>query len=168
MQNTVEASTVTTYQFEIDGEKWRHWKDTVPRSKSLDDRIRELIEADTEGRVVETEGRERTGDDDLRARAEATLDELAVPGRDASVERNRREAILWAWDYLRRHGDATSSEIANATFGYFWDCDLGYSVSARYPGYQLWDSVVRDALRELPGVDGPAERGNEWAFVDKS
>jgi len=104
--------------------------------------------------------------DDLRDRAEAALDELDVPGRDPAIERNRREAIMWAWDYLRRRGDASSSEIANATFGYFWDVDLGYSISSRYPGYGLWDNCVRDALAELPGVDAPAEKGSEWAFVE--
>lgn len=103
--------------------------------------------------------------DRVRERAKAALDELDVPGRDPAVERNRREAIMWAWDYLRRHGDATSSEIANATFGYFWDVDLGYSVSSRYPGYGLWDNCVRDVLAELPGVDAPAEKGSEWSFV---
>lgn len=39
------------YQFQIDDEKWENWKNTVPRSKSLEQRIIELIEADTEGRV---------------------------------------------------------------------------------------------------------------------
>jgi len=105
-------------------------------------------------------------DDDLRQRAEAALDELDVPGRDPATERNRREAILWAWEFLRRRGEATSSEIANATFGYFWDVDLGYSVSSRYPGYGLWDNCVREALAALPGVDAPPEKGNEWAFVE--
>jgi len=90
---------------------------------------------------------------------------LDVPGRDPAIERNRREAIMWAWDYLRRRGNATSSEIANATFGYFWDVDLKYSISSRYPGYGLWDNCVRDALAELPGVDAPPEKGSEWAFA---
>jgi len=39
------------YQFEISDDEWERWKRTVPRSKSLDERIRELIEADAEGRV---------------------------------------------------------------------------------------------------------------------
>jgi hypothetical protein len=42
---------MVTYQFQIDDETWENWKDTVPRSKSLEQRIIELIEADTEGRV---------------------------------------------------------------------------------------------------------------------
>lgn len=43
------------YQFEIDDETWSDWKDTVPRSKALDVRLVELIEADTEGRVEDGE-----------------------------------------------------------------------------------------------------------------
>jgi len=53
MSQSANGVPVTTYQFEIDDEKWQDWKDTVPRSKALDERIRELIEADTEGRVSE-------------------------------------------------------------------------------------------------------------------
>ena len=95
----------------------------------------------------------------------ARLDELDVPGRKAAVERTRRDAIAFAWEYLREHGEATSSEIANATFGEFFDADhLGYSTSGRYPGYQLWDSTVRDRLVELPGVEGPGKRGNVYRF----
>ncbi len=41
------------YQFQIDDEKWNAWKETVPRTKSLEQRITELIEADTDGRVIE-------------------------------------------------------------------------------------------------------------------
>ena len=44
-------TTVVKYQFQIDDEKWDEWKRTVPREKSLEQRIIELIEADTEGRV---------------------------------------------------------------------------------------------------------------------
>jgi hypothetical protein len=41
------------YQFQIDDELWEEWKETVPRSKSLESRIIELIEADKEGRVLD-------------------------------------------------------------------------------------------------------------------
>ncbi len=122
---------------------------------------------DAEPRVEEDSPDAQPAGDDLRERAEAALDELDVPGRDAATERKRRQAVMWAWDYLREHGDATSSEIANATFGYFWDTDLGYSLHSRYPGYGLWDGYLRDTLDELPGVEGPPPRGNEWEFVDE-
>lgn len=55
MNQTAEGEDMTKYQFQIDDEKWEDWKDTVPRSKSLEQRIIELIEADTEGRVQEPE-----------------------------------------------------------------------------------------------------------------
>lgn len=41
------------YQFEVDDDTWEDWKETVPRTKSLDKRLIELIEADTDGRVEE-------------------------------------------------------------------------------------------------------------------
>jgi len=35
-----------TYSFEVDEELWEEWKMTVPRTKSLEDRLIELIEED--------------------------------------------------------------------------------------------------------------------------
>jgi len=55
MELTANPDDVTTYQFEIDDDLWEEWKDTVPRSKALDERIRELIEADKDGRVSSPE-----------------------------------------------------------------------------------------------------------------
>lgn len=51
MIDPTEGAGMVKYQFEIDDETWNDWKDTVPRSKSLDTRLVELIEADTEGRI---------------------------------------------------------------------------------------------------------------------
>lgn len=53
MAKATESQSVVKYQFQIDDEKWTAWKRTVPRDKSLEKRIIELIEADTEGRVQE-------------------------------------------------------------------------------------------------------------------
>ena len=55
MAEAIDSQSVVKYQFQIDDEKWRQWKNTVPREKSLEKRIIELIEADTEGRVQEDE-----------------------------------------------------------------------------------------------------------------
>lgn len=41
------------YQFQVDDDLWEEWKETVPRSKSLENRIVELIEADKDGRIIE-------------------------------------------------------------------------------------------------------------------
>lgn len=53
MVQTTEDEDMVKYQFQVEDETWEEWKNTVPRSKSLEQRIIELIEADTEGRVVE-------------------------------------------------------------------------------------------------------------------
>jgi len=105
--------------------------------------------------------------DERRATAEEVAQDVKVPGRSAGVERVRREALLWAWDYLREHEHTTSSEIANATFGAFFDeRKLKYSTSSRYPGYGLWDNYLRDCLKQLPGVDAPGEKGKDWFFEE--
>jgi len=41
------------YQFQVDDDLWEDWKETVPRSKSLEQRMIELIEADKDGRIIE-------------------------------------------------------------------------------------------------------------------
>ena len=50
-----ETVPMTSYSFEVDDETWDEWKNTVPRSKRLDERLQELIEADIDGRVSESE-----------------------------------------------------------------------------------------------------------------
>lgn len=56
MSTQPETPDMVRYQFQIDDETWDEWKMTVPRDKSLEQRITELIEADTEGRVDENDG----------------------------------------------------------------------------------------------------------------
>lgn len=53
MEEAINDAGVVKYQFQVEDETWEAWKETVPRSKSLEQRLIELIEADTEGRVVE-------------------------------------------------------------------------------------------------------------------
>lgn len=56
MATNNQTADMVRYQFQIDDEDWEEWKMTVPRNKSLEQRIRELIEADTEGRVEDVSG----------------------------------------------------------------------------------------------------------------
>lgn len=58
MSTTTEPADMVRYQFQIDDETWQEWKMTVPRDKSLEQRITELIEADRDGRVCEEENDE--------------------------------------------------------------------------------------------------------------
>ena len=53
MATNAEGGGMVRYQFQIDDDVWEEWKMTVPRNKSLEKRITELIIADTEGRVAD-------------------------------------------------------------------------------------------------------------------
>jgi len=53
MASRSQNRSMVKYQFQVDDEKWKAWKETVPRTKSLEKRLNELIEADTDGRVLE-------------------------------------------------------------------------------------------------------------------
>lgn len=88
MAQAEDAEDMVKYQFQADDDEWRDWKNTVPRSKSLEVRINELIRADTEGRVLG----EDTDLGAARASLERALDELPAdaPGRMA-VEDALRE-----------------------------------------------------------------------------
>lgn len=103
--------------------------------------------------------------DGLRAKMEAKLADLDVPGRPPEVEETRREAIKFAWETLREAGEMQPRELANETFHEFEDDpNLGYSAGgSRYDGYQLWDNCVREVLRELPGVH-PGSGSGGWSF----
>jgi hypothetical protein len=58
MATNTEAGPMVRYQFQIDDDTWEEWKMTVPRDKSLEQRIIELIEADTDGRVSDPDDTE--------------------------------------------------------------------------------------------------------------
>jgi hypothetical protein len=101
----------------------------------------------------------------LREEIDAALDGLDVPGRRPEVEYKRREAIKWAWEFIRdADGTVTTREVANSVFAEFFEESIGYTTNARYAGYGLWDGCVRDALQQLPGIVPPGPRGSQWRF----
>jgi len=55
MRQTAQDEDMVKYQFQAEDDEWQAWKNTVPRSKSLEQRINELIRADTEGRVTDVD-----------------------------------------------------------------------------------------------------------------
>lgn len=162
---------VVTYQFEIDDDDWAAWKDTVPRSKALDERLRELIAADTDGRV-----REGATDERGAAPTPAAAVNPASSGRPAlsgDTEQRVREALAGEGDeldrrvteiakmyaYLREHGEAEKDELLDAV-----DVDAtGYASRE-----SVWSNMVkgRDTLRVLPGVETPPTGKTTWRYTD--
>lgn len=174
-----EAGLMVKYQFEIDDETWDEWKNTVPRSKSLEQRIIELIEADAEGRV-----RPEGDDDDIAVsdspepeprepepepiedgtEAENVLRNLDLPGSGSKYE-TRVDAVLAFYKYLReRPGEPVEK-------GDFEDLvedrglDVGYSSFT-----SLWNNWVKsnssqgrdsNTLAQLPGVEMD---GDDYVF----
>jgi hypothetical protein len=150
---------MVTYQFEIDTDTWNQWKETVPRTKKLDERLIELIEADTEGRVREPK--------------EPTPPEPYNPDRHlkgvefpSTVNRaDAIDAIGAAREYLHKNGQATMRDFVTHVMPRY---PLGYEVPELEPGERYrgawWRKVVKPGLEALPGIDAPSDGRRTWRF----
>ena len=166
---------MVTYQFEVDGDTWRKWKDTVPRSKNLDDRLRELVVLDAEGRIddsqhvaagaaapgeteAETEtGTARSGDTaDTRPGVDRAQLREALAG-SGNVLEARVDAIVAMYDCLRREGEATKAELLDVV-----DAE---AVDYAGPG-SVWANMVKgkETLQALPGVEPPPTGRSTWRY----
>jgi len=86
---------------------------------------------------------------------EQRVNEMELPGSGPRLEA-RREAILAAFDYLREHPTAKKSDFLEEVYP---DCPAGFDTP------EGWWNVVQQALKELPHVDPPKERGHIWHFL---
>jgi hypothetical protein len=176
MEDVLQDRDVTKYQFQIDDEKWDEWKKTVPRSKSLETRIIELIEADTEGRVNENSEGERGGTHSYTEEetptdpAESTPvvgEAEAVPvDRDllreelsgsGNVLERRVDQIVAMYERLQELGTAEKDDLLEAV-----DVDATEYASKD----SVWSNMVkgRDTLKALPGVEPPPTGRTEWKY----
>jgi hypothetical protein len=147
--------TVVTYQFKVDDDLWNDWKETVPRSKSLDTRLRELIKADRDGRVLDADhtAEQPTSElhdvvDDVVVN-ESVIDQVTSSWDDTGKRlEQRRRAAEAAVDLARRDG-----QLGKAT-----------AVEELLPEYSVdgqneetwWRRNVRPVLSEV-GTYSPAE-----------
>ena len=155
-----------TYQFEGPRDLWDEWKATVPRDKSLQERILELLEADRDGRVTPKntptddttpakEPDEAPRDDTPASSSSAdvdVLDAIDIPqGKDPEA---CRDALYAVRDYLEEHGPASRREIVTAVMP---DHPLGYDVPDLETGDRFrgawWRRLIQPGLRALDDVE---------------
>jgi hypothetical protein len=86
---------------------------------------------------------------------EQRVNQMELPGSGPRLE-ERREAILAAFDYLREHPTAKKSDFLG---------DVYPEYPAGFDTPEGWWNVVQQALKELPHVDPPKERGHIWHFL---
>ena len=166
MHQTEQPTSMVTYQFKVDDDEWNAWKRQVPRDKTLDTRIRELLEADREGRVLEPEPEPTHVREEEQRTPEpvetSPLDGVDFPGtvtRDEAIE-----AINAAHEYLREHGKAKRKDFVRDVMPKF---PMSYEVREDPSGYKggWWRSVVKPGLEALDDVKKPPSGASDWRLV---
>jgi DNA-binding Lrp family transcriptional regulator len=94
-------------------------------------------------------------DDGRRSAATDAAYEVELPGSGDILER-RREALLAAYDYLSSHPQAKKADFLR---------DVYPDHSAEFESAEGWWNAIQPALREMPGVDPPKERGHIWHYL---
>lgn len=78
-----------------------------------------------------------------------------LPGSGPTLEA-RREALSAAYDYLTAHPEAKKADFLR---------DVYHDHTAGYESAEGWWNAIQPALKQLPGVDPPEERGHLWHYL---
>ncbi|MFC7154020.1 ArsR family transcriptional regulator [Halomarina halobia] len=135
--------------------------------RTAHNKLDELVERDLLAtRKVSARGRvwwvpmERPGDAARPSRSataerEVAIERVDLPGSGETLA-DRREALRAAYDYLRAHPSAKKSDFLRDVFP---ENPAGYETA------EGWWNAIQPALKDLPGVDPPKERGHIWHFL---
>jgi hypothetical protein len=85
----------------------------------------------------------------------AAIRDAELPGSGPTLEA-RREALAAAYDYLTDHPEAKKADFLR---------DVYHDHQAGYESADGWWNAIQPALKRLPGVDPPKERGHLWHFL---
>ena len=85
----------------------------------------------------------------------AAIDAAELPGTGRTVEA-RRDALRAAYEYIADHPSATKSDFLEHVYP---------DHPAEFETAEGWWNAIQPALKELPGVDPPEERGHIWSFL---
>lgn len=98
------------------------------------------------------------GDEGTESRFETVrlaMEDVELPGTGETLQA-RREALLAAYDYLRDNPTAKKADFLREVFP---DNPAGYETA------EGWWNTIQPALKQLPGVDPPEERGHIWHYL---
>ncbi|WP_129115624.1 helix-turn-helix domain-containing protein [Halegenticoccus tardaugens] len=93
--------------------------------------------------------------DDRPVAVSAAIRNADLPGSGPTLEA-RREALSAAYDYLTEYPEAKKADFLR---------DVYHDHSAGYESAEGWWNAIQPALKQLPGVDPPKERGHIWHFL---
>ena len=91
----------------------------------------------------------------LSAEAAHAIREADLPGSGRTLDA-RQEALAAAYEYLTSHPSATKSDFLD---------DVYPKYPAKFETPEGWWNAIQPALKELPAVDPPEERGHLWQFL---
>lgn len=80
-----------------------------------------------------------------------------LPGSGPALEA-RREALFASYQYLIEHPSARKSDFLENVYPEY---------PAEFETDEGWWNAIQPALKKLPGVDPPEERGHIWNFLGK-
>ncbi|MFC7174630.1 ArsR family transcriptional regulator [Haloplanus litoreus] len=95
------------------------------------------------------------GDDGRPLAVANAIEEASLPGSGPTLEA-RRAALSAAYDYLAANPEAKKADFLR---------DVYHDHPAGYESAESWWNAIQPALKGLPGVDPPAERGHLWHFL---
>ncbi|MFA9424957.1 ArsR family transcriptional regulator [Natronorubrum sp. A-ect3] len=98
---------------------------------------------------------ERAEGDESPAAIETAIRTADLPGTGQSLEA-RRDALRAAYEYIVDHPSATKSEFLEHVYP---------DHPAEFETAEGWWNAIQPALKELPAVDPPEERGHIWNFL---
>ncbi|ODR79043.1 hypothetical protein BG842_03805 [Haladaptatus sp. W1] len=134
--------------------------------RTAHNKLNELVELDmlatrkvgARGRVwwIPIEGTESMDDADAEPDVDRDIfDDVELPGTGSTLE-SRQNALRAAYDYLVEHPSAKKADFLQDVFP---EHPAGYETA------DGWWNAIQPALKDLPGVDPPKERGHIWHFL---
>ncbi|RDZ61514.1 hypothetical protein C5B90_17935 [Haloferax sp. Atlit-12N] len=85
----------------------------------------------------------------------SAIERADLPGSGPMLDA-RREALSAAYQYLTDHPEAKKADFLR---------DVYYDYPAGFESAEGWWNAIQPALKQLPGVDPPEERGHIWHFL---